>query len=166
LTNDTGVDKVFDKNVWLTIAGCIGGPDMEESNKKPIMIGVIVVCAVVAVGITVLSRSTIPADKMVWLKCRVGECEAEREVTLRDYYYMVEEKQKEIPGMPITPPLVCHACGEDSVYKAAKCAKCGLVFETGWKRGDFEDRCPKPECGYSQIEVDRKEAHEARKKSK
>lgn len=141
---------------------------MEESKKKPIMIGVIVVCAVAAVGITVLSRSggrqgieSIPADEMVWLKCRNDKCEAEREVTLREYYRMVEEKQKENPGVLITPPLVCHACGEDSTHKAAKCAECGLVFETGWKRGDFEDRCPK--CDYSQIEVDRKAAHEARK---
>jgi ribosomal protein L40E len=81
---------------------------------------------------------------------------------LRQYYLTLESQMKEKPDMMIMPVLTCKKCGGQSAYKAAKCPKCGRVFEVGWKRGDFEDRCPDAACGHSQIEEDRKRAPEAR----
>jgi hypothetical protein len=138
---------------------------MEEGKKKPVMISVVVICLVVAVAVTIMTRpetkqgiKSIDADKTTWVKCRNETCQAEYEMGLREYYYAMEDAQKEDPSMLMEAVLTCKQCSEPSVFQAAKCAKCGLVFEVGWKRGDFQDRCPKPDCGYSQIEQDRKAA--------
>jgi hypothetical protein len=137
---------------------------MDES-KKPILIGVIVACFVGAGGITVLTRqkgsggiNTIPADAITWVKCRKPGCEAEYDISTREYYSALEARREENPTMLMEPTLICRECNDESLYRAAKCTKCGLVFEVGWKRGDFEDRCPKQGCGFSQIEADRKAA--------
>jgi hypothetical protein len=137
---------------------------MDES-KKPILIGVIVVCLVGAGGITWWTRgkksqgiNSIPADDITWVKCRKPGCEAEYDMSTREYYSTLEARQKENPAMLMMPTLICRECNDESLYRAEKCAKCGLVFEVGWKRGDFEDRCPKEGCGFSQIEADRKAA--------
>lgn len=154
---------------------------MDESKKKPntsrrmpagflgmskhIMIAVVVVCLVVAAVITYSTMGpkqetgagTIDPSKMTWVKCRNPQCEVEYEIPLRDYYMYIEEaRSKEVTFA--TPPLICKKCEEASVYKATKCEKCGLVFETGMGRkgkGDFNDRCP--ECGHSKLERLKKE---------
>jgi len=136
---------------------------MEESKKKPIMIGVIVVCLAAACVITWIWSSGSPTGidaidpkKMTWVKCRNPACEAEYQMPLKEYARQVEENMDYSSGVLAVPALVCKKCGEKSIFEAAKCPKCGLVFEKGWKRGDYEDRCPV--CGYSQIEKDREEA--------
>lgn len=96
------------------------------------------------------------ARQSVWLKCRNPACQAEYQFNKRQYYQLMEKHRIEHPGSPGVPALVCEKCGEQSAYQAAKCPKCGLVFEKGWKQADFEDRCPK--CGHSKIEAARKEA--------
>lgn len=142
---------------------------MEESKKKPLMIGIIVVCLVVAGIITFATRSGpdigIPDSykkEQVWLKCRDPKCDAEYQMNMAEYYELREQFRQEHPRFTGEPPMTCPECGQQSAYLAAKCSKCGTIFEVGWKRGDYEDRCPK--CGYSQIEVDRKEKAEAQKK--
>jgi len=96
------------------------------------------------------------ASQSVWLKCRNPACQAEYQFNKRQYYQLMEKHRVEHPASLQVPALVCQKCGEQSAYQAAKCPMCGLVFEKGWKRADFEDRCPK--CGHSAIEAARKEA--------
>jgi hypothetical protein len=95
---------------------------MDESKKKPIMIGVIVVC-LTAAGIIAYTTSSgrsggIPPDfatKMTWVKCRNPNCEHEYEITLKEYYEYLEKHSD--PSMMMAPALVCTKCGEESVYQ-------------------------------------------------
>jgi len=132
---------------------------MEESRKKPIMIGAIVVCVAVAGAITYMNRSkssgtidNIKSGEMIWVKCRNSDCEATYQIDNKVYITYLREN----PVGLTTPALVCEKCGEESVYKAVKCEKCGLVFEPGAVPKDFPDRCP--ECGHSKTEERRKRA--------
>jgi len=141
---------------------------MEGSMKKTIMLGVIVVCVVVAGAITLKTRRRKGPnlepfkDKMTWVKCRNPECGEEYQMNLKEYFEFIQENQD--PSTLAPPALTCKKCGEPSVYRAVKCPKCGTVFEMGSIPHDFADRCPK--CGYSQTEVDRKERAKARREGK
>jgi phage FluMu protein Com len=111
-------------------------------------------------------KSGIPKafkKKNMWLKCRNPRCKNEFQMSMYQYYKTIEDYLKEHPQTQIAPGLECEKCRKPSAYAAAKCAKCGLVFEKGWKRGDFEDRCPK--CKYSGIEDARRKTRQARDKS-
>ncbi|MHC4155077.1 MAG: hypothetical protein ACYST6_09170 [Planctomycetota bacterium] len=136
---------------------------MEESKKKPIMIGVIVGCVVVAGAITYFTRSGgsggIPgefADRYTWMACRNPDCGNSWEMNLKEYYEMVEQFRIENPGRMENPATTCPKCNEPSGYEAVKCDKCESVFEKGTVvPRTFEDKCPK--CGYSAIEERRKQ---------
>ncbi|HEW79544.1 MAG TPA: hypothetical protein ENH34_06260 [Phycisphaerales bacterium] len=124
---------------------------MENSKKKSILIGVVVGCVVLAAAITYKRSSdntglAVFKGQLIWVKCRNADCEAEYQMDKKDYYEEVEERTT---GM-FTPPLVCKECGEESIYAAIKCEKCGLIFFKGAVPNDFPDRCP--ECGFSKIE--------------
>jgi predicted RNA-binding Zn-ribbon protein involved in translation (DUF1610 family) len=130
---------------------------MEEGKKKIIMIGIIAVCIVAAVIITVASRSassggieSIPTGTMVWIKCR--DCGNTWQMDRRDYFEYIEKNRI---GM-IVPGIVCPKCQEEKGYLAEKCPKCGTIFERVPTTRDFPDRCP--ECGYSAQEELRKKA--------
>jgi ribosomal protein L40E len=98
----------------------------------------------------------ISQDKIQWVTCRNGKCEANYEMQMREYYRQLEEiGKKSNTMMMVSPALICEKCGEESIYKAFKCIKCETVFEGNIKRGDFADRCPK--CGYSDIKIKREE---------
>ena len=134
---------------------------MEESKKKPIMIGIIVVCLALAGLITYMrySKSSggiadIPSEEMVWVKCSNKACNAEYQMGKRDYYKFVQEHIN--PLSSTAPPLVCQKCGQESIYLAEKCGnpQCGIVFFVGSVPGDFPDRCPK--CKQSATEESRK----------
>jgi len=134
---------------------------MEASKKKPIMIGVIVACLALAGIITYTTRSretggigSLKRGKMTWLKCRNPGCEHEHQMDLKDYFIYMQEHQD--PMSMMAPAIVCPECGEESVYRAEKCEKCGLVFERGAVPNDFADRCP--ECKHSKTEEARKKA--------
>jgi len=133
---------------------------MEESAKKRILLGIIVVCFVTAGAITLLTRPRkggIPesfATVMTWVKCRNPACEAEYQITKKQYFEYVEKHDD--PSMGEAPPLICKKCGEHSVHRAVKCENCGLVFEMGTIRGDYQDRCPK--CRHSKLETNRQKA--------
>lgn len=137
---------------------------MEDSKKKPVMIGVIVACLVLAGLVTYISSrgssgiDAIPQSEMIWLKCNNQDCNAEYQISKRDYYKAREQGQ-----------VACKECGKESVFQAEKCEKCGLVFfldipQGGMSvtpgSGDFIDRCP--DCGYSKIEEQREKAAETR----
>lgn len=128
---------------------------MEDSKKKPIMVGVIVACLILAVVVTVKTQTDdggIPTDwdeQLEWAKCRKPDCEAEYEINKKYYYEYIKENRV---GLSV-PPLPCEQCGEDTLYKAFKCTNpdCELIFEAGsMGMADREDRCPK--CKRSESE--------------
>ncbi len=137
---------------------------MEERKKKPIMLGVIVVCLVLAGAIAYMNRpkrsglDSIPSGQMIWVKCANSDCGAEYQIDRKGY---LEYKEKHQNPMSLSaPPLVCEKCEKKSVFKAVKCEKCGLIFVYGAAPKGFADRCP--ECGYSKIEEQRKRGREGR----
>lgn len=142
---------------------------MEESKKKPVMIGVTIVCFILAGVIYFATRPKqvegMPdefATQMVLYKCRNPSCEREWEISRKEKYEFLEQHRREHPGEVPTPGLACPGCGEQEGFEAAKCEKCGLVFEKGTVgRHEFVDRCP--DCGYSKIEEERRKAAEAKR---
>lgn len=134
---------------------------MEDSKKKPIMIGVVIGCLALAVVITYVTRSgesggieSLKRGRMTWLKCRNPGCEHEYQMDLKDYFIYMQEHQD--PMSMAAPAIVCPGCKEESIYRSEKCEKCGLVFERGAVPNDFADRCP--ECKHSKTEEARKKA--------
>ena len=123
------------------------------------MIGIIVVCIVVAAAITIKTRTgdsgtaSIKRGELMWVKCSNPDCEVEYQIDRKDYFDFLGEHMMG----DTEPPMVCKECERESVYRAVKCEKCGLIFFRGAVgHGDFADRCP--ECGYSKEEAKRKEA--------
>jgi len=147
---------------------------MEESKKKPIMIGVIIACLALTAIIIFGRRSgdgsgidSISDEEMTWIKCNNPNCKAEYQMGLKAYHkYMAEHTN---PAALTTQPLICKECGEQSAYRAEKCENpdCGIVFIQGSAGpGDFLDRCPK--CKQSATEESRnrrKAAREAERKA-
>jgi hypothetical protein len=136
---------------------------MDESKKKPILIGVIVGCFVVAGAITYFTRSgggggnlNEFADRDSLMKCRNPDCGHSWEMNLKEYYEMQEQFRIENPGLVENPAADCPKCSEPAGYQAVKCEKCGLIFEKNTVPRTFEDKCPDTECGYSAIEERRK----------
>ena len=128
---------------------------MEESKKKPIMVGIVVACLILAGVITFMSRSESSGieafeGRLVWVKCSNSDCETEYQMDMKDYFKQIEERTTGTA----TPPLPCKECAKESIYRAIKCAneKCGIIFFYGSVPNDFADRCP--ECGRSKIEED------------
>ena len=125
---------------------------MEDSKKKPLLIGIIIACFVLAVVITIATRSSnsggiesIPEDSTMWVKCDNPKCNAKYQMNQREYYKFVTENTG--PADLYAPPMTCKECGEQSVYKAIKCPKCGEVFYSGAAGKRIKDTCPK--CGFS-----------------
>lgn len=136
---------------------------MEDSRKKPIMIGVIVVCLGVAAAITLMRGSgggsgidSIPDDKMLWVKCSNPACKAEYEMSEKQYFKGINERLNPMAMARSTPPLTCEKCSKDSLFRAEKCANpsCGTVFFRDSVPNDLPDRCP--ECGQSKTEESRR----------
>jgi len=134
---------------------------MEDSKKKPIMVGVIVVCLALAAVITISrhtgggdSMESISDDAMIWVKCNNPACKAEYQMGKKDYFRYIEENID--PRAESVPPLICTECGKPSAYRAEKCGNpdCGIIFFRGIVPNELADRCP--ECGYSATEESRK----------
>ncbi len=137
---------------------------MEEGKKKSVMIAVIVACLAAAAVITYVTTSggggieTIERGELMWVKCNNPDCGAEYQIDQRDYFEYIEERPQGLGK----PSLVCDKCGEQSIFRAEKCNKCGTVFFYAAIVGDLPDRCT--ECGYSAIEEKRKAVREARQR--
>lgn len=135
---------------------------MEDETKKKVMIGVIIACIACAVIVHLAFRKeetgigTIDPEKTTWVKCMNPQCGVDYEMQLRKFHEEAEKASD--PTSLATPPLECKECGEQSIKKAVKCEKCGLVFLVGAASvsADFSDRCPNKDCGYSKQENDRK----------
>ena len=141
---------------------------MEEGRKKQIMLGVIVVCFVLA-GVIYLRTRPGGVDYsgiigQTWVLCRNDTCGHSWEMDSVEYHKFIRKNVD--PGSSLPPPITCKKCGEPSGYRAVKCAKCGAVFERNTVPADFADRCPNEECRYSQTEVNRRRAAEERRAAK
>jgi predicted Zn-ribbon and HTH transcriptional regulator len=138
---------------------------MDESQKKNLMIGIIVVCIIVA-GYLVYANFTssgdginsIPGDEMVWVKCTNKSCQAEFQMKKKQYYEEAEEVMRKNPMASFTP-VKCEKCGNTSALLAEKCPYCETVFITDTTPNDFPDRCPK--CKKSATEESRNERKKA-----
>ena len=133
----------------------LGGSIMNKATS----IIIIVVCLMAAILLFnkfVLSSGSggtddISSDEMTWVKCR--NCQAQYQMKLKEFYKELEANTD--PKMAVvTPGIKCKECGQDKVYQAIKCPKCGDVFFLGSVRGKLDDTCPK--CGYSEKEESRK----------
>jgi len=128
---------------------------MEDSTKKSVMIVVIVVCLVAAAAVTYMSRSrggggtSSPlVSNTVWMKCTNPDCNAEYEVSWKEY----QAKERSTPyTMMGSMAIRCDKCGKNSVYRAEKCEKCGLVFVKKPAPPGFTYVCPG--CGYKKPEA-------------
>ncbi len=132
---------------------------MDERKKQVLYISVIAGALVLAVAVTLWTTvpevppgpDGIPEDLKTWVICE--KCGATYQMQLRQYHIQVEENKDSM--MLTIPPLKCKKCGEEGIYQAAKCVKCGHIFKMGTVPDDFVDRCPK--CGHSNIEAERRE---------
>ena len=137
---------------------------MEDNVKKPVMIGIAVLCLVLAVGIAVMRSSgdggvgEFSNEEIMLLKCTNSACGAEIEMGKKDYYIYADQNMDRNQNVK---PMTCKECGQDAMQPAAKCEKCGLVFIKGSAGADkLADTCP--ECGYS-AEKERRKARRAEK---
>ena len=134
---------------------------MEDNVKKSVMIGIAVLCLVLAVGITVMRSSDsgisdLTNEEIVLLKCTNSACGAEIEMGKKDFYTYAG-KNSDINGN--IKPMLCEECGRDTMRMAVKCEKCDTVFVRGSAGvGKLADTCP--ECGYS-AEKERRKARRA-----
>ena len=131
-------------------------------DKKKIILIALACCLLLVAGIILATRAEnltrIPDLKgeMTWVKCNTPDCGVSYEMPLRDYYQLVDTKQREAGGMGM-PPIMCKKCGKESLFKAVKCEKCQAVFfYVSGSVEDYPDRCP--ECGFSKLEEARKES--------
>ncbi|MBL7189068.1 MAG: hypothetical protein ISS70_22300 [Phycisphaerae bacterium] len=136
---------------------------MEDSKKKPVMIGVIVVCLGVAALVTYMRSGDdsgiggISANEMRWVKCNNPACKAEYEMGTRKYYEDLTANMNPNPMATSATALTCKECNKRSLYGAIKCANpdCGIVFIEGISGpDDHPDRCP--DCGKSETQESRK----------
>lgn len=133
---------------------------MEGSKKKTVMIGIIVLCAVSALAVWVMSSGgtgggveDLKRGEMMWVICLNPQCKATYEVDRKDYYDFMQNYTGP-RGEGVTPMMTCQKCSKPSIIKAVKCKKCGLIFREGTVPNDFTDRCP--QCKYSDVEELRK----------
>jgi hypothetical protein len=76
---------------------------VEESQKKALMVGITVLCLVLAGLITYKTRKPDRydfskfKDKMTWVTCRNPDCYFEYQISLQEYFEYVEENQD--PGV-------------------------------------------------------------------
>jgi predicted RNA-binding Zn-ribbon protein involved in translation (DUF1610 family) len=124
-------------------------------DKKKMIPIALACCLLLAAVIFFTTRSenltSIPDLKgeMTWVKCNNPACGISYEMAMRDYYQLVDTKQRETGS--VSPPIACKKCGEESIFRAVKCEKCQAVFLYVFGGiEDYADRCPK--CGFSKLE--------------
>jgi hypothetical protein len=134
-------------------------------NVHCIAVGICIVAAVVITISIVVQRhqmiSCTGRGSTIWVICTNQDCEEAYQKDRGEWLSLIPEDVE-----PITRPepvMVCKQCGKQTVYRAVKCQKCGLVFQRGSVPNDFSDRCPG--CAYSYIEQMRKEARKTKEKN-
>ena len=110
---------------------------MEESTKKPIMIGIAVIILIVA-GMLIFKRSggsgsgvgdLKRGERTVWLKCSDPNCGNVFEADMREYFEWVREKAP--PRSFAVPPMTCQECEKDTAVRVLKDEETGEVYLRG-----------------------------------
>ncbi len=120
---------------------------MEDDKKKQVMIGIVIVCIVLAVGITLYNSTGggSGANRKILILC--SECGESSELS-------TEELTEKMQPMGAASGLTCPGCGKDAARMATKCKSCETVFiqdfQAAFTGGGYPDKCP--ECGYSEEE--------------
>ena len=127
---------------------------MDAAVKQKVMIGIVVVCLLVAIGITISSRTGGSARGSLQMLCTNPDCGKDYEMSKNDFRQKVREMatgpDARLGPMGQMPPLTCEYCGKESVHKAIKCEQCGEIYIPDRSvRTSYPDKCP--ECGYSAI---------------
>ena len=138
---------------------------MDDSKRKTVMVGIVITCIVLAVGITVYNNTGSPPGRKdkVLMMCSDPDCGETFEMTGDEYIKQSQEAGgDEVGGMGgmmdigpvgVTPTVTCRHCGKDSAKLTTKCEKCDYVFIMNYEapaEGEYPDRCP--ECKYSAME--------------
>ena len=131
---------------------------MEQDKNKKVMLGLIILCLVLAIGITAVtnmggSGSGSQSNKPVQMLCMNEECGMDFELSAEEYREQMMQGGMMGPGPMAQMPIECPECGMQSAFRAVMCKECEAVFMQDYSSGDFPDRCP--ECGYSDIEARR-----------
>ena len=129
---------------------------MDLLNNKPLMLLIFIVI-VVSAGIIAHKNATKPEpligiesvapNETVLVKCKNADCGVEYEIGQKEYFKTLQESID--PLKMGTPGIICNKCGQEEVYRAIKCTKCGKTFFYGESEG-FVDKCT--ECGFSPME--------------
>jgi phage FluMu protein Com len=132
-----------------------GGYPMEDGTKKIVLIVVIVICFAAAGAITFMTRGGSSANApavqaKLWVKCNNPKCDWENQMERAEYNKTALKNGPDYAVRFGVFPIKCPKCGEESVFEAIKCEKCGKVFFPGSVEGKFNDKCPG--CGYSKEE--------------
>jgi len=134
---------------------------MEENAKKTLLIVLAVACLATAGIITykTMGGGTAPGQPIgkMWVKCNNPKCGHEYEISAQEYNtFVMNNGGPRQFMMSSAVPMKCPKCGEESAFKAEKCAKCGKIFFLGTVEGKAQDTCPG--CGYSPSEAAAKNA--------
>ena len=133
---------------------------MEDDKKKQVMIGIIIACIVLAVGITLYNSAGgggggKAVNRKNFILC--SECGESFELSVEELREKMREAASEGEMGPMgpmeSPVLTCPGCGKDAAQMATKCKSCETVFIQDFQaaaEGDYPDRCPK--CNYSEME--------------
>lgn len=125
---------------------------MDEGKKKQVMIGVVVLCLVLAAVITIATNTDSSGPKSpVNLRCANQKCNYIYELSQKEYKNQIEELGPKSPNWK--PRLACPECSKNSAFVARKCQKCDEIFLPN-PRQKYPDKCTK--CGYSPREERRK----------
>ena len=124
---------------------------MDEEMKKKVAIGIAVGCIVIAAAITIIttrggSSGGPESGGQVQFLCINPQCGYAFESSGEE----LDKLKSEGIAMAEMPPLKCPKCGQNSVYAAIKCGKCGNVFIPNYENAEEYDKCPK--CGFSKKE--------------
>jgi len=135
---------------------------MDDDKRKPVMIGIIIACVALAVGVTIYTTTGGGGGggggakgKLTILCTECGESsELSRDEFREKMQASADQGMMGLMGpMGGSPVLTCSACGEDAAQLAVKCKECDTVFTQDYEaaaEGDYSDRCP--ECDYSETE--------------
>lgn len=129
-----------------------------DGSKKPKII-VIVICLVLAIGVTYWTRRGGKSGVVkgsVYMLCVNSECGKTFEMTIERYREKVQTERSEmVTASAESITFKCEFCGQETVSMAEKCPRCSTFFiRDDDNADDWPDRCP--ECGYSRSEEIRK----------